>query len=58
MLIAILAIANMTKDTLIKHMEVVVICEERGSAIANYNTLIIQPKVLLGYTTHYHLYNF
>lgn len=34
----------MRRDTLIKHKEVVVICEENGSIITNYNALIIQPK--------------
>jgi hypothetical protein len=32
----------MTKDTLIKHKEVAIICEESGSVIANYNALIIE----------------
>jgi hypothetical protein len=32
----------MTRDTLIKHKEIVVICEESGLAIANYNALITQ----------------
>jgi mannitol/fructose-specific phosphotransferase system IIA component (Ntr-type) len=30
----------MARDTLIKHKEFVVICEENGSIIANYNALI------------------
>ncbi len=34
----------MTSDTLIKHKEIVVICEESGPTISNYNALIIQPK--------------
>jgi hypothetical protein len=35
---------SMTKDTLIKHKEVAIICEESGLIITNYNALIIQPK--------------
>ncbi len=38
-----LATADMTRNTLIKHKEIVVICEESGLVITNYNTLIIQP---------------
>jgi hypothetical protein len=34
----------MTKDTLLKHKEIIVICEENGLIIANYNVLITQPK--------------
>ncbi len=34
----------MARDTFIKHKEVVVICEESGSIITNYNTSINQPK--------------
>ncbi len=34
----------MTKDTLIKHKKVAMICEENGKVITNYNALIIQPK--------------
>jgi hypothetical protein len=34
----------MTRNTLIKHKEVIVICEESGPVIANYNILITQPK--------------
>jgi len=34
----------MMRDTLIKHKEVVVICEESGLIIANYNVLITQLK--------------
>jgi hypothetical protein len=33
---------GMTRDTLIKHKEIEVICEESGSVITNYNALIIQ----------------
>jgi hypothetical protein len=39
-----LAITGMTKDTLTKHKKVVVICEENGKVITNYNALIIQPE--------------
>jgi len=35
---------SMTRDTLIKHKEVVMIYEESGLIIANYNALITQPK--------------
>jgi hypothetical protein len=35
---------GMMKDTLIKHKEAIVIYEESGLVIANYNVLIIQPK--------------
>jgi hypothetical protein len=38
-----LVTASMTKNTLIKHKEIVIICEESGLVIANYNILIIQP---------------
>jgi len=34
----------MTKNTLIKHKEVAVICQENGPVITNYNDLITQPK--------------
>jgi hypothetical protein len=34
----------MTRDTFIKHKEIVVIYEESGPIIANYNALITQPK--------------
>jgi hypothetical protein len=37
-----LATTRMARNTLIKHNEVVVICEENGIIIANYNALIIQ----------------
>jgi hypothetical protein len=40
----ILAITGMIKDTLIKHKEAVVICDENGLIITNYNALITQPK--------------
>jgi hypothetical protein len=39
-----LATTGMSRDTLIKHKEVVIICEESGPVIANYNTLITQPE--------------
>lgn len=39
-----LATTGMTRDTLIKHKEDVVNCEENGLVIANYNALITQPK--------------
>jgi hypothetical protein len=39
----ILAIIGMTRNTLIKHKEDAVICEESGLVIANYNALITQP---------------
>jgi hypothetical protein len=43
-----------TRDSLIKHKEVVMICEESGLVMANYNVLIIhlesksiaQPRVI------------
>jgi hypothetical protein len=38
----ILATIVMMRDTLIKHKETIVICEESGSVITNYNVLIIQ----------------
>jgi hypothetical protein len=34
----------MVRDSLIKHKEDVVICEESGPIIANYNALITHPK--------------
>jgi hypothetical protein len=34
----------MTRDIMIKHKEVVVICEESGPNITNYNALITQPE--------------
>jgi hypothetical protein len=34
----------MMRDTLIKHKETTMICEESGSIIVNYNALIIQPE--------------
>jgi len=37
----------MTRDTLIKHKEATIICEESGQVIANYNILITQPKFKL-----------
>jgi hypothetical protein len=37
-----LATIGMTKDTLIKHKEPIVICEENEPSITNYNALIIQ----------------
>jgi hypothetical protein len=39
-----LATTGMRRDTLIKHKEVVMICEESGSIIANYNVLITRLK--------------
>jgi hypothetical protein len=39
-----LAIASMMRDTLIKHKETIVIYEESGLVIANYNVLITRPK--------------
>ncbi len=39
-----LTIRGMARNTFIKHKEVVVICEESGPIIANYNTLIIHPE--------------
>jgi hypothetical protein len=38
-----LATKGMTRDTFIKHKEVVVICEESGLVMANFNALINQP---------------
>ncbi len=40
----ILATIGMTRDTFIKHMEAIMICEESGMVITNYNALIIQPE--------------
>jgi hypothetical protein len=37
----------MARDTFIKHKEVVIICEESGPIITNYNILIIQQKFKL-----------
>jgi hypothetical protein len=34
--------ACMTRNTLIKHKETIVICEESGLIITNYNALITQ----------------
>jgi hypothetical protein len=34
---------NMTKDTFIKHKDIVVNCEESRLVVANYNALITQP---------------
>jgi hypothetical protein len=34
----------MIRDTMIKHKEVLVICEENGLVLTNYNVLITQPK--------------
>jgi hypothetical protein len=39
-----LTTTSMTKDILIKHKEVAIICEESGPIITNYCALIIQPK--------------
>jgi len=40
----ILVTLGMARDVFIKHKKVLVICEESGPIIANYNTLITQPK--------------
>jgi hypothetical protein len=37
-----LATIGMTRDTLIKHKEALVICEENGLIIINYNALLAQ----------------
>jgi hypothetical protein len=37
-----LATSCMTRDILIKHKEAIVICEESGPVITNYNVLITQ----------------
>jgi hypothetical protein len=48
----------MTRNTLIKHKEVAVICEGSGLVIANHNTLITQLKSkpiaqpIFSYTTY------
>jgi hypothetical protein len=34
----------MTRNTLIKHKEATVICEENGLIITNYNALLTQPE--------------
>jgi hypothetical protein len=39
-----LATTGVAKDTLIKHKEVTMICEESGPIITNYNVMIIHPK--------------
>jgi hypothetical protein len=39
-----LATTHITRDTIIKHKETIVICEKNGLIIANYNILIIHPK--------------
>jgi hypothetical protein len=39
-----LATTGMIRNNLIKHKKVVVICEESGLVITNYNILIIQPE--------------
>ncbi len=47
----------MARDTLIKHKEIVVICEKNGPIIANYNILITQleskliAQPIITYTT-------
>lgn len=51
-----ITIVGMTRDTFIKHKEIVVICEESALVIANYNILIIHPKVQTGCTTYNYLY--
>jgi hypothetical protein len=40
----LLATTSMKKDTLIKHKETTMICEESRLVITNYNVLIIQLK--------------
>ncbi len=37
----------MEKDSFIKHKEDVMICEESGLVIANYNALLTQPETKL-----------
>jgi hypothetical protein len=39
-----LATSGMTRDTFIKHKEVVMICEESELVITNYNVLLTQPE--------------
>jgi hypothetical protein len=39
-----LAIVGMTRNTLIKYKEAIVICDESGLIITNYNVLITQPQ--------------
>jgi hypothetical protein len=39
-----LATISMAKDTFSKHMESIVICEESGPIITNYNILITHPE--------------
>jgi hypothetical protein len=51
-----LAIVGMTRDTLIEHKKIVMICEENGHVIANYNILITRPRVQTGCTTYSCLY--
>ncbi len=51
-----ITIVGMTRDTFIKHKEIVVICEESALVIANYNILIIRPRVQTGCTTYNYLY--
>jgi len=34
----------MARDTFIKHKEAIVICEENGPVIANYNAFITHPE--------------
>jgi hypothetical protein len=42
-----LAIAAFKLTTFIEHKEVVVVCEESGLVMANYNASLTQPKVNL-----------
>jgi hypothetical protein len=39
-----LATTSMMRDTLIKHKGTIMICEENGLVVTNYNALITQPK--------------
>ncbi len=39
-----LATSCMTRDILFKNKEAIVMCEESGPVITNYNILITQPK--------------
>jgi mannitol/fructose-specific phosphotransferase system IIA component (Ntr-type) len=39
-----LATTGLTRNTMIKHKEIIIICEENGPIITNYNALIIRPK--------------
>jgi hypothetical protein len=37
----------MERDSFIKHKEAIMICEESGLVIANYNALLTQPETKL-----------